>query len=63
LFFGEQQDKNIAARISVNINEIQNANELTLLRVKHAVLLYQLMKYRESADLYYKAEKQYQRGV
>jgi cobalt-zinc-cadmium resistance protein CzcA len=57
LFFGEQQAKINAGKISVNINETLHANELALLRAKHAVLLHQLMKYRESVDLYNKSGK------
>ena len=58
LFFGEQQAKINKGKISVNINEIQHANALALLKAKHAVLLHQLMKYRESVDLYNKTGKQ-----
>jgi cobalt-zinc-cadmium resistance protein CzcA len=58
LFFGEQQAKINAGKISVNINETLHANELARLRAKHAVLLNQLMKYRESVDLYNKSGKQ-----
>ena len=57
LFFSEHQAKIKAGKISVNINETLHANELTLLKAKHTVLLHQLMKYRESVDLYDKTEK------
>jgi cobalt-zinc-cadmium resistance protein CzcA len=52
LFFSEKQSKINAGKISVNIHENMLANEITLLNAKRTELLQELMKYRESIDIY-----------
>jgi cobalt-zinc-cadmium resistance protein CzcA len=58
LFFGEQQAKINAGKISVNINETLLANELALLKAKHSELLIQLKKYQESIAVYDQSGKE-----
>jgi cobalt-zinc-cadmium resistance protein CzcA len=58
LFFGEQQAKINAGKISVNINETLLANELALLKAKHSELLIQLKKYQESIAVYHQSGKE-----
>jgi cobalt-zinc-cadmium resistance protein CzcA len=57
LFFGEQQAKINAGKISVNINETLQASEFALLKAKHSELLIQLKKYQESIDVYNQSGK------
>jgi cobalt-zinc-cadmium resistance protein CzcA len=52
LFFGEQQAKINAGKISITIRENLQENDLSLLKAKHAVLLSQLMKYKELIETY-----------
>ncbi len=58
MFFGEQQAKINAGKISVNINETIQAGEFAKLKAKHSELLIQLKKYQESIDVYNQSGRQ-----
>ena len=57
LFYGVQQAKINANKISITIQENLLANDLTTLKAKQAVLSNELIKYQESVDLYLKSGK------
>jgi len=58
LFFGEQNAKIKAGKISISINENLQANDLSALKAKYAGLSNELMKYQEAVDLYNSSGKQ-----
>jgi cobalt-zinc-cadmium resistance protein CzcA len=58
LFFGEQQAKINAGKISVNIQENLQANDLSLLKAKQTVLMQELNKYYEVVNAYHQSGKQ-----